>query len=59
MQKLFLRSQAALRMAETAYRRPLFDSIDWSTAPHHYVVVDSAATAHPQRIPLWMFGLLY
>lgn len=29
------------------------------TAPHHYAVVDSAATAHSQRIPLWMFGLLY
>ena len=29
------------------------------TAPHHYVVVDSAATAQPQRIPLWMLGLLY
>jgi predicted AAA+ superfamily ATPase len=29
------------------------------TAPHHYVVVDAASTAHPQRIPLWMFGLLY
>lgn len=30
MQKLFLRSQAALKMADTAYRRPLYDSIDWN-----------------------------
>ncbi len=29
------------------------------TAPNHYVVADAASTAHPQRIPLWMFGLLY
>ncbi|HQU59286.1 MAG TPA: hypothetical protein PLU64_08820, partial [Saprospiraceae bacterium] len=29
------------------------------TAKNHFVVADTAVTAHPQRAPLWLFGFLY
>ncbi|MCB0571731.1 MAG: ATP-binding protein [Phaeodactylibacter sp.] len=28
-------------------------------AENHYVVTDANTTAHPRKIPLWMFGFLY